>query len=60
MHEQNQDIRKIIVKSRFKYYEIADQMKIHNSTLSTWLRKALPPDKKQRILEAIEELKRGT
>lgn len=45
--------------SGVKKWKIADQIGIVDTTFSKWLRKELPEDKKQLILEAIEKLSQG-
>ncbi|MDQ8644377.1 hypothetical protein RG601_04915 [Enterococcus sp. FR169] len=54
----NSDIRSIIVKNRFKNWEVANQIGIADTTLSVWLRTPLNDERKKRILKAIEELKK--
>lgn len=52
----NAEIRALILKHRIRHYEVASQMNISESTLSRWLRKELPLEKKQEILNAINDL----
>ena len=55
----NQDIREEIKKSGFFKWQIAEQMGICEMSLIRWLRVELPEEKKDRIRQAIKELKEG-
>lgn len=57
MPKYNLDIRAAIQASGFKYYLVADQAGISDTTLSKWLRKEMSPEKKKKIFEAINQLK---
>lgn len=53
-----------IVRERIKsagifQWQIADQMNISETTLCRMLRKELPDDKREKILEAIEKVRAG-
>ena len=54
---QNVEIREIIRKSRIRYWEIARKMSMAPSNFSTLLQSEISPDRKEQILNAIEELK---
>ncbi|MGO2082472.1 hypothetical protein [Vagococcus sp.] len=54
----NNEIRSMITQSRLKNWEVANKMKIADTTLSRWLRTPLNDEKKRRVLDAIEELKK--
>lgn len=54
----NLDIKEAIKKSRFKQYEIANQLGITEVYFSKKLRYELPAGEKEKILQAIEELKK--
>ncbi|MGI6011748.1 MAG: hypothetical protein ACOX8H_09680 [Ruminococcus sp.] len=54
----NLEIREAIKDNRFFHYEIADFLGISESSLSKWLRTEMSPEKKERVLQAIEYLKR--
>lgn len=54
---KNLDIRIAIKHSRFKQYEIADQLNIAETSLCRKLRKELNDEEKKQILQAIEKLK---
>ena len=58
MVECNMEIRETIRRSRIKQYEIANKIGVNKSTLNVWLHvKELPPERKEQILQAIEEIK---
>lgn len=52
-----QEIRDLIYRSRFKQWQIAEQMGISEITLSRWLRKPLTEEQEARIKKAVEELR---
>lgn len=54
---KNERIRAEIKKSRFFLWEVAQQMGICEMTLLRWLRFDLPPEKEEKILNAIAALK---
>ena len=54
----NEKIRELIQKNRFKYYEVAQRIGITNTTFSVWLRTPLSAERKKRVLTAIDELKK--
>lgn len=51
---KNIDVRQTIARKRLRYYELAAELKINPCTLSRWFQTELPEDKKQRILEIVE------
>lgn len=51
----NQEVRELIKKRRLHYYEVAEALGISHWTLSLWLRKELEPEKKEKILKAIND-----
>lgn len=51
--DRNQDIRQLIVKKRLRQYEVAQQLHVSEFTLSRWLHCELEPERKQRIITAI-------
>ncbi len=53
--DKNQDVRQLIVKRRLRQYEVAQVLKISEFTLSRWLHSELEPERRQRILKAIDE-----
>lgn len=56
---KNEEIKLLIKQSRFFNYEIAEHIGISEVSLSRWFRKELSEEQKQKIIKAIEELKRG-
>ena len=58
MLEYNKDIRRAMRQARIKQYEIAVKIGCHPSTLCSWLHIGeLSPDRKEKILKAIDEIK---
>lgn len=53
--DKNQDIKQEITKRRLRQYEVAQQLNVSEFTLSRWLHCELTPDRKQRIISAINE-----
>lgn len=53
----NLEIKQVIQKNRLKQWEIANQLGISEYTLCRKLRKELPKEEKDKIFNAIEELK---
>ena len=53
----NLDIRKAIENSNFKYWQVANKLKMNDGNFSRLLRTELDEDNKNKILRAIEELK---
>lgn len=54
----NQEIRMSISINRFKNWEVAQKIGISDSRFSVWLRTPLNDERKKRVLNAIEELKK--
>ncbi len=52
---KNQDIRQEIAKRRLRQYEVAEKLNVSEFTLSRWLHRELDPDRKQKVLDAIDE-----
>lgn len=52
----NLDIRKAIESSNFKYWQVANKLKMTDGNFSRLLRNELDEYKKNKILKAIEEL----
>lgn len=50
------EVRSMLKKNGIKQWQVADKIGVSESTFIRWLRHALPEDKEQMILEAIEEL----
>ena len=53
----NQEIRIAIVKANLKYYQVADKIGIQKQNFSRKLRFELSTKEKEKVLNAIEELK---
>ena len=50
---QNLDIRKSAKENSVKLWELAEYIGINPTTLTVWLRRELPEEKKEIMLEAI-------
>lgn len=55
----NLEIREAITKANIKHYELAEMLGITEWTLSRKLRKELPDDEKEKILDVIKMYKCG-
>lgn len=53
----NLDIRNAIESSKFKYWQVANKLKMNDGNFSRLLRTELDENNKNKILKAIEELK---
>lgn len=53
----NLDIRKAIESNNFKYWQVANKIKMNDGNFSRLLRTELDENNKNKILKAIEELK---
>jgi transposase-like protein len=56
MFNRNQDIKK--AKGNLPNWAIAEKLGIHENTLYRWLRSEMSDEKKQLVIDAINELKR--
>ena len=54
----NMEIRLLLTNNRLKNWEVANKMGIADTTLSRWLRTPLSDERKERVLTAIDELKK--
>lgn len=54
---ENMDIRELLQKSGIRMWELADQMKISEPTMTRLFRRKLSGVKRERVLKAIEDLK---
>ena len=54
MMKANNDLRTAIFTSGLKHWEIAKLLGIHEATLARWLRSELPNEKKDQILQIIQ------
>mgnify|MGYP006991517026 CR=1 FL=1 len=55
---ENIEIRNLIARKRFKYWEIAAAIGICPYSLSKWMRQPLTDERKSKILAAIEKLEK--
>lgn len=58
MKQANEEIRKRIDDAGLKQWQVAEEVGINHVTMSVWLRTPLNDEQKQRVDEAIKELKR--
>ena len=56
---KNQDIRKAISGAGLKYWQVAHAIGVNDGNFSRMLRKELPDNVKEKILNAIKELEDG-
>lgn len=56
---RNKDIRQAITSANVYYWQVADKLGIQDGTFSRKLRHELSEEEKQKIRQAIEELKGG-
>lgn len=54
---KNQDIRELIKSSGYANWEVAEYLMIGESTFSRLLRKELPPEQKQELINNINRLR---
>ena len=57
MSMENMDIRLMVDEHNIKYKDIAKKLQISPQYLSTLMRYTLPPAMRQRIINAVEELR---
>lgn len=55
----NKELRAALKAAGLFHWQIADIIGVNEITLGRWLRKPLPADKEQQILQAIDALKGG-
>lgn len=56
MKQANADIRRLVEKNNFKYWEVALKVGVDPTTLSKWLRIPLNETRRERVLSAINDL----
>lgn len=56
MIQANKDIRELIAQNRLRYWEVAQAIGIQGETFSRWLRTPLKGERRQRVLDAIDQL----
>jgi hypothetical protein len=54
MKMNNTEIRKLIEEKRLRYYEVARAVGINPQTFSGWLQTELTPERKERVIKAID------
>lgn len=57
MNLSNLEVRQLIEKKRLRYYEVAAALHIDPATLSRWLHAEMAPEKRDKVLRAIEGIK---
>lgn len=60
MKKPNDDVRLFIRQKGLCLWQVADQLGVSDMTLFRWLRKPLKDDKKQAIINAVNELEKKT
>lgn len=55
----NAEIKAMIRQRRLYQYEVANELGVSEYTLCVWLRNELNPERKQKVLEAMERLTGG-
>lgn len=55
---KNKEIRNSISSNLLKYWQVAEKIGISASQFSVWLRTPLNDERKERVLTAIDELKK--
>jgi len=56
MDRANREVRKAIDRADLKHWQVAQQLDVHPSTLTVWLRTPLKKDRKKQVNKAIEHL----
>lgn len=52
----NTEIRKAIDSAGLRYWQVAEELGVADTTFTKWLRKELPDEKRSQVMEAIEKL----
>lgn len=55
MRKKNEEIRKAMRKALLPQWKLAELMGVCENTVNRWLRTELPAEKKQKILQVIED-----
>lgn len=58
MMKKNTDIREMIKKAGLRHWQVAETIGVDQATLCVWLRTDLSEERRTRILDAIERIKR--
>lgn len=59
MDKANKEIREKAKEAGVYIWQIAEHIGVHDQTLNRWLRTELPDDKKDLIMAAVEDLRKG-
>lgn len=54
---KNLDIRTAIRISGLKHWQVAEAIGVSEGTLCVWLRTELSPERRERVVQALEQLK---
>jgi len=60
MDRANKEVRNTINKAGLKHWQVAQQLDIHPSTLTVWLRTPLTEERQKQINEAVEHVSNGS
>ena len=52
----NDEIRKAIDDAGLRYWQVAEELGVADTTFTKWLRKELPDEKRSQVMAAIEKL----
>lgn len=52
----NTEIRKAIDAAGLRYWQVAEELGVADTTFTKWLRKELPDEKRIQVMAAIEKL----
>ena len=55
----NKRIRKAMITAGVKQWQVAKELGIHEVTFSRMLREELNPDEREKVLQAIDQIKAG-
>ncbi len=58
MSKKNSDVREMIEAAGLKHWQVAETVGVDKATLCVWLRTDLSEERRTRILDAIERIKR--
>ena len=53
----NLEVRKEIENKRLRYFEVARELNINPATFSRWLQNELDPERKAKVMDAIQSIK---
>lgn len=53
----NLEVRKEIENKRLRYFEVARELNINPATFSRWLQNELDPERKAKVMDAIQNIK---